>query len=46
MIVQSQFTLGKWSETELIYFITELKAIKDKFIHYLDHSFCFCFAGD
>ncbi len=40
MIVQSlsQFTQGKWSETELIYFITELKAIKDEFIHYLDHS--------
>lgn len=48
MIVQSlsQFTQGEWGETELIYFSTELKAIKDEFIHYLDHSLCFCFAGD
>ncbi len=40
MIVQSlsQCTQGEWGETELIYFSTELKAIKDEFIHYLDHS--------
>lgn len=44
MIVQSlsSFTQGEWGEPELIYFSTELKAIKDEFIHYLYHSLRFC----
>lgn len=55
MIARSliSFTQGEWGEPELIYFSTELKAIKDDFIHYPDHSLCvsvfsyiYCFAGD